>query len=443
MDKLTIPKRILEIEERIKKALKKVIRFEIVVNGKVHEFFQSKEYIPNEYYFGLTLIDAENDRRQYLDVFDGILERLIHEKYYYKDISKDPTFLTAMKNSFNYPHTRSQYEKSGILVYNDIGRQKCVGYLWEKLFKGLEDELEHDKYNKWYSDILFSITILKEIKERYNLERLDSTPSVFEPLDLEIKAKKYLDSQIKHYLDNGFNEEDFWTSDLGVSIGALKKTYEQMNNPNNKSSNFHSNLLFLDCEDDGKSLMWYAGLDCKKKEDIEPWHLEYFRLGHREHEKYKSNPNDYKFNFLEKTTDNQSEFKETKIESKKNGNDKQTIEKYLKPLSGNWNGSRIMSNEDFERLNEYVFYLVENKKIPETIQTILQTNIPMEFVRKTFQSLYKSLYLKNTSIRILWIEFLIKTFKQFESWELDSINKNFATYRNNYEHDLNKITYSD
>jgi hypothetical protein len=263
------------------------------------------------------------------------------------------------------------------------------------------------------------------------------TPSVFEPLELEIKAKKYLDSQIKSYLDKGFNEEDFWSSNRGIGIGALEAVYGMIKRDFNAI--FATKTFFLDCDDDGKSLMWYAGLDCKKIEDIEPWHLEYFRLGHREYEKYKSNPNDYKFSFLKETPDNQSEFNETKIESKKNGNDKQTIEKYLKPLSGNWNGSKIMSNEDFERLNEYVFYLVENRRIPEVIQQIPQTNISTEFIRQTFYKLHKQLYgrRKNT----YWIDFLHKTFIQFSGSELNTTNKVFATYRGNYEQDLENITY--
>jgi hypothetical protein len=279
------------------------------------------------------------------------------------------------------------------------------------------------------------------------LENLTKNKKVVQSLQELKKAKKYLGSQIESYLNESLGYRDFWTSDLGKSIAALDDIYQAIINPNNFGDKSLDAILFLDCDEEGNSLMSYVCLDCKKIEDLEPWHLAYFELGKRESEEYKKDSKNYTFDFTREITNNESEFIDENIKSKSISklnddifdNDKQTIEKYLKPLSGSWNGSKIMSDKDFERLNEYVFYMVENRRIPEVMQQITQTNISTEFIRQTFYKLHKQLYgrRKNT----YWIDFLHKTFIQFSGSELNTTNKVFATYRGNYEQDLENITY--
>lgn len=113
------------------------------------------------------------------------------------------------------------------------------------------------------------------------------------------------------------------------------------------------------------------------------------------------------------------------------------VNEYLLPFTRSWHGERIMNPNDFPRLREYVYYLVEFQKLPKKISPIPATKLPTEFIRKTFSKLHEELYGKRK--RKYWIDFLHEVFVQFRSWEKETTDKNFKTYRSNYDTDLKSI----
>ena len=117
---------------------------------------------------------------------------------------------------------------------------------------------------------------------------------------------------------------------------------------------------------------------------------------------------------------------------------KEMAKEFLKFFNGNnFLKQKIMSDKDFERLMEYTYYLIEYESLPKEINPLPHINISVEFIRKTYEQLHKRLYGKKK--RQYWIDFLHEFFTQFESWDKETTNKNFATYRGQYEEDLKKL----
>ncbi|MFA6924389.1 MAG: hypothetical protein WC223_09070 [Bacteroidales bacterium] len=118
---------------------------------------------------------------------------------------------------------------------------------------------------------------------------------------------------------------------------------------------------------------------------------------------------------------------------------KEIAKEFLLCLNGNnFLKQKIMSDKDFERLMEYTYYLIEYESLPKEINPLPHINISVEFIRKTYEQLHKRIYGKKK--RQYWIDFLHEVFIQFESWDKETTNKNFATYRGQYEEDLKKLT---
>lgn len=119
--------------------------------------------------------------------------------------------------------------------------------------------------------------------------------------------------------------------------------------------------------------------------------------------------------------------------------DKKVIYDSLKPLSGYWKREKIMNDEEFIRLVEYVNYLVFSEKTPQNITPIKQTKISNDFIRKTMQKLHFKFYGRRK--RQYWIDFIHMTFSQFSKTERTTTDKLFSSYKKTYDLDLQEITY--
>lgn len=119
-----------------------------------------------------------------------------------------------------------------------------------------------------------------------------------------------------------------------------------------------------------------------------------------------------------------------------------TIEKiisHLKPLSGYWNGEKIMSNQHFDSLVDNVKYLIDNKKLPVIKNKIPNCNISNQFIMKTFSLLTKELYEKKRNP--LFYELIKKSFNQFKDTSVEAIKKNYTTFTGVYKLELKLISY--
>jgi hypothetical protein len=114
------------------------------------------------------------------------------------------------------------------------------------------------------------------------------------------------------------------------------------------------------------------------------------------------------------------------------------IDDHLVCLIGKWQGKTIIKSEDYNRLVEYTYYLIQNNSLPKNIIQIQPTPISDAFIRKTFHGLYK-MY-KKTASREVWVAFLHGVFQQF-TCSISSTGPKFSQYlpNSNYEDDKNLI----
>ncbi|MBY0425203.1 MAG: hypothetical protein K2Q22_06170 [Cytophagales bacterium] len=118
---------------------------------------------------------------------------------------------------------------------------------------------------------------------------------------------------------------------------------------------------------------------------------------------------------------------------------KKVAEKYLAYLHGNnLQKTKIMQNNDYERLLEYTFHLIENETLPENIKKISQLNIPSGYIRYTYYLIHKELY-TTKAIKTQWIDFLQQVFVEFKDTDWQTIKTKFSTKPNLYETDILKM----
>lgn len=117
----------------------------------------------------------------------------------------------------------------------------------------------------------------------------------------------------------------------------------------------------------------------------------------------------------------------------------QFIKDTLQPLSGKWwsNENKIMSATEYERVLTYTIYLIEKKALPKKIMKISRTAATSEFIRYTYYLLYR--HTRKAIPRILYCEFIHKTFDQFGSLEIQSITKHFSTFAGDDYSDIVKL----
>ena len=87
---------------------------------------------------------------------------------------------------------------------------------------------------------------------------------------------------------------------------------------------------------------------------------------------------------------------------------REIIAEHLACLKGKWKNTKIMSDEDHQRLIDDTIYLLEHNTIPLNIVKIPPTSISTEFLRQTYYRLWKK---NNTTDREKFVRFLHKVFK--------------------------------
>ncbi len=113
--------------------------------------------------------------------------------------------------------------------------------------------------------------------------------------------------------------------------------------------------------------------------------------------------------------------------------------KYYSFLSGyDRLNKKIMSDESFIKLTEYINYLIETEALPVVIIPIPQTSLTNEYLRYTFYLIHKELY-TTRPIRIEWIELLHSAFTQFKSVEIETSRKKFSSAPTHFDKDVENI----
>jgi len=118
---------------------------------------------------------------------------------------------------------------------------------------------------------------------------------------------------------------------------------------------------------------------------------------------------------------------------------KSTAQKLIAFLSGyNRKNEKIMKDEEFARLTNYIYSLIDTGTIPSNIQAILQTGTSNENLRYTFYLIHKELY-TTRPIRPEWIDLLHSVFVQFKDVDIETIRKKFATKPLYYDDDVKSV----
>lgn len=117
--------------------------------------------------------------------------------------------------------------------------------------------------------------------------------------------------------------------------------------------------------------------------------------------------------------------------------DKLNTLEILKVLKCKYNRNLILNSENYNRLTEYILYLVAHHALPEELEPFPITGASNEFIKKTFHLVYLSNGKKH---KPLYLE-LLKLFRQFKDIEISTLNSKFSSYAGDYEKDkVNLIT---
>lgn len=112
---------------------------------------------------------------------------------------------------------------------------------------------------------------------------------------------------------------------------------------------------------------------------------------------------------------------------------------HLKFMGGaNVQQEKIMQDNDFKRMMDYTYHLIETGKLPKDIKEIPQVNISTQHIRYTYYIIHKNLY-GTKGIKKEWIDFLHKVFKQFSNTEKKTTKTKFSTKPQNYDSDMRSL----
>lgn len=127
-----------------------------------------------------------------------------------------------------------------------------------------------------------------------------------------------------------------------------------------------------------------------------------------------------------------------KLEELNDSSDLQIITSVLGYLKNN-NDKRqkIMLDDQFNLMIEYVNFYVENNTLPQNIKKIDSLNISNNLLRFTFWVLHKKLYTTN-SIRHEFIQLIKQIFSDFDNWEESTLKRKFGN-RDKVPHDKHFI----
>jgi len=119
---------------------------------------------------------------------------------------------------------------------------------------------------------------------------------------------------------------------------------------------------------------------------------------------------------------------------------KKAAKEILNFMSGmNIRQENIMSAENFNRMINYTFHLIETDDIPPDIKTIPQIGVSNEFVRYSYYCIHKVLY-GTHRIHPSWIEFLHAIFTQFSNTSPNTTRTKFSKKPPMYESDMRTMS---
>jgi len=112
---------------------------------------------------------------------------------------------------------------------------------------------------------------------------------------------------------------------------------------------------------------------------------------------------------------------------------------HLNFLTGhNLQNEKIMSDEDFSKLLQYVTSFLTEKEVP-VVTNRIRTNISQDYLRYTIYRIYKDLHLKVPS-RDEWVSLLHSIFPQFDNSEESTTSKKFSKKPDLYDSDIKRIS---
>lgn len=82
-----------------------------------------------------------------------------------------------------------------------------------------------------------------------------------------------------------------------------------------------------------------------------------------------------------------------------------------------FNKRKVMSDDEFERLTEYVDFMIEKESIPPKVIPINKTALPTGYITYIFYLIHEKLYGRNR--KLYFIEFLHTVFKQYQNINFD------------------------
>ena len=116
------------------------------------------------------------------------------------------------------------------------------------------------------------------------------------------------------------------------------------------------------------------------------------------------------------------------------------VKSHLDFLTGYINNEKIMKDDDYENLIQYITTFLTEKKVP-VISARIRTNTTQVFLRYTFYLMYKDLKLKQPS-RNAWVSLLHAIFPQFNDTDESVTYKKFSTKPDLYDSDKKSILAS-
>ena len=116
------------------------------------------------------------------------------------------------------------------------------------------------------------------------------------------------------------------------------------------------------------------------------------------------------------------------------------VKSHLDFLTGYINNEKIMKDDDYENLIQYITAFLTEKKVP-VISARIRTNTTQVFLRYTFYLIYKDLNLKQPS-RDSWVSLLHAIFPQFDNTAETTTSSKFSTKPDLYDTDKKRIIAS-
>lgn len=116
------------------------------------------------------------------------------------------------------------------------------------------------------------------------------------------------------------------------------------------------------------------------------------------------------------------------------------VKSHLDFLTGYINNEKIMKDDDYENLIQFIKSFLTEKKVP-VISARIRTNTTQVFLRYTFYLMYKDLKLKQPS-RNAWVSLLHAIFPQFDDTDESVTYKKFSTKPDLYDSDKKSIMAS-